>query len=133
MNNIPYIEIFLPGRAVGKARPRFSKGKIYTADRYGDWKKEAIAHIKSLNLPTAPKPCAIECYFINFLSSDADNLQGSVLDALVQAGCLENDSSSFVVSSSGIFASQKKLRGKDKVVGVLIRIKDSEVLQLNPL
>ena len=124
------IEIFIPGRAVGKARPRFSKGRVYTADRYGKWKKEAIAHIRSLNLPKAPKPCSVECYFINFFSSDTDNLQGSILDALVQSEYLENDSSSYVVGCSGVFAKQKKLRGKEKFIGVLVRVKDSEIAEL---
>lgn len=124
------IEIFIPGRAVGKARPRFSKSHVYTDSRYGKWKKEAISHIKSLNLPKAPKPCLVECYFINFLSSDTDNLQGSVLDALVQSGYLENDSSSYVVGCSGFFAKQKKAKGKDKPVGVLVRVRSSQIIEL---
>jgi hypothetical protein len=115
-------EIWLPGRGIGKARPRFSKGVVYTSHKYAAWKRQAIASIRKLKLSPAPKPCFVECFFVNFLSSDADNLQGSVLDALVQAGYLENDSSSYVIGSSGLFVKQKKERDKEKVQGILVRV-----------
>lgn len=118
-------EIWLPGRGVGKARPRFSKGRVYTADKYGQWKREAIARLLTLKLPPAPKPCFIECYFVNFLSSDADNLQGAVMDAMVQAEYLKNDSSSYVVGCSRVFVKQG--RGKGKAIGILIRVTPASI------
>jgi Holliday junction resolvase RusA-like endonuclease len=121
-------ELWLAGRGVGKARPRFGRGgKVYTSDQYGFWKKDAIAQIKSLNLPPAPKPCYVECYFVNFLSSDADNLQGAVLDAMVQAEFLQNDSSSYVVGCSGIFVKQPKEKKLEKAIGILIRVTPANV------
>jgi hypothetical protein len=116
-------QFWLEGRGIGKARPRFSSGIVHTCPRYGRWKFDAIATIKKLRLPGAPKPCFVECFFVNFLSSDADNLQGSVLDAMVQAGYLENDSSSFVVGCSGVFVKQRKVRNQEKTVGILVRVK----------
>ncbi|MBR8841176.1 MAG: hypothetical protein DSM106950_46375 [Stigonema ocellatum SAG 48.90 = DSM 106950] len=61
----------------------------------------------------------MECYFVNFFSSDSDNLTGSVLDCLVEAEVLANDSSGYVVGCSGEFVKQRKQRNQDKVVGIL--------------
>lgn len=117
------ITIWLNGRGVGKGRPRFSKnGAIHTCDRYGKWKRDAIAQIKKQCIQKLVTPCFIECLFVNFASSDSDNLQGSVLDALVQAGVLENDSSGYVVGCSGRFVKARKKRGQDKIQGILIRL-----------
>ena len=122
------IEIWLEGRGVGKARPRFGRnGIIHTASRYGDWKRDAILQLAALSLPPAPTPAKVDCYFVNFFSSDSDNLTGSVLDALVQAEILQNDSSGYVVSCSGTFARTRKRRGEDRPVGVLVHINPAEI------
>lgn len=52
---------------------------------------------------------------------------GSVLDALVQASVLQNDSASYVVESTGKFVKTRKQRGQDKPVGILVRISQAEV------
>lgn len=125
---INLIEIWLNGRAVGKGRPRFGRGGVvYTATRYGQWKRDAVLQIKMLRLSDAPCPARVECLFCNFLSSDADNLVGSVLDALVEGEILENDSSAYVVGCSGVFVKTRKRRGQDKPVGVLVRITSAEI------
>jgi Holliday junction resolvase RusA-like endonuclease len=122
------IEIWIAGRGVGKARPRFGRnGAIHTCNRYSEWKNNAILQLLALKLPPAPTPAKVECFFINFLSSDSDNLTGSALDALVQAEVLQNDSSGYVVESSGKFVKTRKERGKEKPVGILIRISQAEV------
>ncbi len=128
---------WLSGRGVGKARPRTNcrTGMIYTAQKYGDWKENAISAIalQMQNYPPAPIPCRVECQFINFFSSDADNLQGSVLDALVQANYLENDSSSFVSSCSGTFFKVRKRHNQPKPQGILVKVTPAEIefLELN--
>lgn len=129
MYNIRQIEIWLPGRGVGKGRPRFSRnGKVHTSDRYGKWKREAIKYLQSTypGLKIDP-PVQVDCYFVNFLSSDADNLIGSVLDALVQSEILENDSSSYVVGCSGEFVKIGKPRGLEKPLGVLVKVRNRSI------
>lgn len=123
------IILWIPGRGVGKGRPRFSpSGRVYTGDRYGKWKREAISHLRSqYGDVSLPAPCEISCYFVNFLSSDSDNLIGSVLDALVQAELIQNDSSSFVTGVRGHFTQIAKPRGKEKPLGILISVKQSAV------
>jgi Endodeoxyribonuclease RusA len=124
-------QIWIPGRAIGKARPRFSsQGIVYTSERYRNWKTSTIVLIKSLNLQPAPKPCFIECFFVNFFSSDADNVQGAVIDSLVQAEYLENDSCSYVVGCSGLFVKQRKRRNEQKSVGVLVQVYPASVRSL---
>ena len=122
------IEIWIAGRGIGKARPRFGRnGAIHTASRYGEWKRDAILQMLGLELPPVPTPAKINCFFVNFFSSDSDNLVGSVLDALVQASVLQNDSSSYVVESTGKFVKTRKQRGQDKPVGILVRISQAQV------
>ncbi len=100
---------------------------MYTASRYSKWKNSAVLQLVAMKLPPAPIPAKIDCTFVNFFSSDADNLSGSVLDSLVEAGILRNDSSSYVVSCSGTFAKTRKKRGCDRAVGILIRITPAEI------
>jgi len=121
--------LWLPGRGVGKGRPRFSpSGRVYTGDKYGKWKREAVSHLRTQYIDVRlPAPCEISCYFVNFLSSDSDNLIGSVLDALVQAELIQNDSSSFVTGVRGYFTSVRKPKGKDRPIGILISAKPSSV------
>lgn len=122
------LEFWISGRAIGKARPRFGKnGAVHTASAYGAWKNDAVVQLLRLNLPEAPRPARIECFFVNFASSDSDNLTGSVLDALVESGTLAGDSSSFVIESNGKFVKTRKKRGQDKPVGVLVRISSAQI------
>ncbi len=100
---------------------------MHTARGYGAWKSDAVLQLIRLNLPEAPKPARIECYFVNFASSDVDNLVGAVLDALVQGGVLGNDSSSYITAASGTFARTKGKRGEEKPIGVLVRILPAQI------
>ena len=121
------IEIWISGRAVGKARPRLSRYGVHTPTRYAEWKRNTILQLMALKLPPAPIPAKVDCFFVNFLSSDTDNLTGALLDSLVEAGVLKNDSSSFVASSSGTFVKTCKKRGRDKPLGVLVQIAPMQV------
>lgn len=127
------MQIWLSGKAVGKARPRFSSrtGAVHTEGRYGQWKCDAVTQLRAMKLPQALTPVAVQCTFVNFFSSDSDNLLGSILDALVTAEVLKNDSSGYVVASSGAFAKTRKRRGRDKPVGVLIRIIPAQIEHLD--
>lgn len=123
------ILLWLPGKAPGKARPRYSKKtrKFHLPQNYVQWKNNAIVHIKSNNFKVLPQPCFIECKFVNFASSDSDNLTGSILDAFVDAGILSGDSKSYVTGSLGRFWKIRKQRGKDKVIGILVIVTPADI------
>lgn len=118
---------WLPGKGIGKARPRanFITQTVYMPENYTDWKDFAIDVIKlqmRSHLLPAPKPCRVECQFINFWSSDSDNLVGSVMDSLVKAEYMGGDSSSYVNACRGEFVKIRKKRNQPKVKGILVKI-----------
>ena len=73
----------------------------------------------------------MECRFVNFASSDSDNLTGTILDTFVEAGILGGDSKSYVSGSSGQFYSKRKERGKPKDLGSLILVRPQEIIPLD--
>lgn len=133
------VQFWLPGKGIGKARGRYSSvtKTVYLPENYALWKQTAFCYIRTqmmlYDIWEAPKPVSITCDFVNFRSSDSDNLTGSVLDVLVDAQFLGNDSSSNVVESSGRFVKVRKKRGEDKKVGILVKVyakKDIEIIEL---
>jgi hypothetical protein len=79
------------------------------SDNYKDWINYAadVIHYQAQFFPPAPKPSKIVSKFVNFFSSDSDNLQGGVLDAM-NGVYLEGDSSSFVTGSRGKFCKTRR-------------------------
>jgi len=122
--------IWIPGRGVGKARPRFTRYGTYMPQRYLDWQTAAISWIKQSGIQPYKVPVEVKCKFVNFFSSDSDNLVGAVIDALVKAEVLQNDSSSFVTGQSGNFCKVYKLRGVEKPVGILVQIIPKNIEEL---
>jgi Holliday junction resolvase RusA-like endonuclease len=133
--------LWLKGRGVGKGRPR-ARGRIikrngkrvvaismYTDPRYRTWKNRAIAQIKKSNLRIYLENVSlvVRCYFVNFLSSDSDNLTGSVLDALKQSGIIKDDSSKYVNASGGEFVKKRKQRNRPKQIGILVEIEPKRI------
>lgn len=149
-SNYP-VRIFLPFKGMGKARGRATivstnkelvpyaslmgkkkqKVKVYTQREYRIWKNKAIAYLIKLKLegflPELPNPCRIECFFCNFASSDQDNLQGAILDAIVQAGLLPDDCGSIVIAGSGKFVKVETKKKEKKRVGIAIEIYPQEI------
>lgn len=88
------IEFQLMGDIVPKTRPRVSFGRAYMPQNYRDWKNGAIADLcqqyqgESL---TSLSGVLIALTGKHSRRGDLDNIAGSVLDALVQAGILAND------------------------------------------
>lgn len=136
--------LWLDGKGVGKGRPR-ARGRIvrrngkqvvaitmYTDPKYRAWKNKAIAAIKKWDLQAYPAntPVSVACYFVNFFSSDSDNLTGSVLDALKQAKIIYDDSAKYVSESKGIFCKKRKLRNQNKQVGILVEIEPKEIIKI---
>jgi Holliday junction resolvase RusA-like endonuclease len=82
----------LTGRIIPKARPRLSYGHAYTPKNYKDWKANAIGQLALQygGLPPINK-ATVSVEIGGKHRGDADNILGSVMDALVQAGVLVDD------------------------------------------
>jgi Holliday junction resolvase RusA-like endonuclease len=121
-------QIWVSGRGKGKQRPRSTKsGSVYMAADYKSYVFHCMNQISKQLDPLPNKQYKITCYFVNFKSSDADNLTGTLLDALVKAKLLKNDSSSHVVAACGYFAESEDA----SQVGVLIEIEEAEIVKVD--
>jgi Holliday junction resolvase RusA-like endonuclease len=82
----------LTGKVVPKARPRFGGGRAYLPQRYRDWKENAIIELLSQTRPIEPiSKAEVSIELFGSHRGDLDNLAGSLLDSLVQAGILLDD------------------------------------------
>lgn len=83
----------LDGPIAPKARPRFG-GNAYLPSKYRDWKNDAIMDFRSQyhGEPLEGVAVAVELSGRHSRRADADNIVGAILDALVQAQVLRNDS-----------------------------------------
>jgi len=130
------LTIWIPGKGLGKRRGTYYNGRMILPEKYRNRKNEMVSDIFN-NVDMSAMPlnyaCDIKCYFVNFLTSDSDNLTGMYIDALVTAGVLKNDSSSYVVSSMGKFVEtqSKKKDIKKGYLGTLIEIKQAKVDYIN--
>lgn len=86
----------IPGAVVPKARPRVTRNGTYMPPKYAQWKASAIALIQAKKLERVNPPYKIRVVLVGSHRGDVDNMAGSVLDALVQAGTIEGDSSNIV-------------------------------------
>jgi Holliday junction resolvase RusA-like endonuclease len=88
------IAITLSGQIIPKARPRVTVAGTYMPHNYQRWKAQAIAAIRQQYQgdPIArTKTITITLTGKHSRRGDADNISGSILDSLVQAGVLVND------------------------------------------
>jgi Holliday junction resolvase RusA-like endonuclease len=88
------LELF--GPIVPKARPRFGRnGHAYSAPRYNVWKLGAIGHLRSQWGDRPPIDYPVEVAIVltgrHQRGGDSDNIAGSLLDAMTQAGVLRSD------------------------------------------
>ncbi len=94
----------LEGTIVPKARPRNSRsGHSYLPANYRDWKNEAIILLSAQHQGEAiADPVSISVILTGKHSQkgDADNVIGSILDAMAQAGIIADDNMKRVVSIS---------------------------------
>lgn len=106
------MKILLPGHVVPKARPRFDGKRAYTSTRYREWLDEAIIRLRnSMKLAGAESTTEPQRLVVHVarehtlieltpvhggrpkgVRGDIDNIVGSVMDALQQAGVYGNDS-----------------------------------------
>ncbi|MDV3349953.1 RusA family crossover junction endodeoxyribonuclease [Leptothoe sp. LEGE 181152] len=108
----------LDGPIVPKARARTTANGTYHPHRYNNWKKGAIASISNQyqGQPLEYAEITISLSGKHNRQGDADNVAGSVLDALVQAKVLVDDNMKRVPSLAICLDWQKKAEPKAVVV-----------------
>ena len=99
-----YPDLLLQGPIVAKARPRVTRYGTFIPPKYRQWKLGAIAEFQRQwgNRPTITEPIAIAIHLRgkHYKGSDLDNLAGSIMDALQQAGVIKNDNCGHIPSLS---------------------------------
>jgi len=84
-------ELWLPFRPISKARPRFS-GHAYTDKVYSTWKKDVTAYLQEWwTEPPVERLNVMIAHFYGPARGDLDNRVGSVLDAMVAAKVVADD------------------------------------------
>lgn len=96
------IELILPGNVTPKARPRVTSRGTYMPENYRCWKSLAIGRLKAQYSGETIQRAAVSIVLRGKhpRRGDADNIGGSVLDALVQAGILRGDNLMVIPSLS---------------------------------
>ena len=101
---IQHPDLLLHGPIVAKARPRVTRRGTFIPQKYRHWKDGAIAELQRQwgNRPTIAEPIAIAIHLRgkHYKGSDLDNMAGSIMDALQQAGVIKNDNCGHVPSLS---------------------------------
>ena len=90
------ITAFLAMKPMGKARPRFGKGRAFMPPKYMKWKREFITRLR---LATGPQDPLVGTFALSIIvtrksgkmKSDLDNVAGSILDALQDGSFIVND------------------------------------------
>jgi len=90
------ITAFLAMKPMGKARPRFGKGRAFMPPKYMKWKREFITRLR---LATGPQDPLVGTFALAVtitrksgkMKSDLDNVAGSILDALQDGSFIVND------------------------------------------
>ena len=108
----------LNGPIVPKARPRVTKRGAHMPENYRDWKEGAIAELSNQyqGEPLEWAEVTISLSGKHNRQGDADNVAGSVLDALVQSGVLKDDNMKRVPSLTIALDWQKKVEPRAVVV-----------------
>lgn len=86
---------------VGKARPQVTKNGAYFKGNYKHWKATSTTDLRSQRLQIErdwglafpiTNPVSLYVAFWGMNLGDGDNCQGAIMDSLVRAGILQNDS-----------------------------------------
>jgi Holliday junction resolvase RusA-like endonuclease len=90
------LQFTLSGLVVPKARPQFNQGQAYLPSTYRIWKEQAIVELLqqkqkvSTDYPI-PFPIKLHIIYQGTANADADNIAGSIMDALRYAKIIKND------------------------------------------
>lgn len=95
------LQFTMPGRPVSQPRPRFH-GHVHNSDAYSEYRNEMAVHaqVAALELHERGTPwpadrqsyrVRIKFYMPDRRRSDIDKLEGTVLDALTDAGIYKDD------------------------------------------
>lgn len=100
--DIVHLSLALEGTIVPKARPREYRGRFLLPKNYREWKENAIAElqIQYQGKPLSGVYVLIQLHGKHNRRGDSDNIAGSILDALVQARILQDDSLMHVLGLS---------------------------------
>lgn len=85
--------LFLSGEITPKARPRLLKNHAYLPEKYRNWKKDTIATLREQwTRPSLKKTEVVVITGARGQRGDLDNIIGAILDAMVQARVIKDDS-----------------------------------------
>ena len=90
------LKLWISGRVVPKARPRFYEGHVLLPKNYRGWKNaaylEIINQLAEHNIIKMPiQKAAVEIQLVGKHIGDLDNLGGSVLDILTETKVIIDD------------------------------------------
>ena len=85
----------IPGKALGKARPRVSHGHAYLPAPYRAWKQRICLLLRGKG-PASPLTGTVHVTTLFYtrtgnMRSDCDNAMAAILDCLQDAGWIKND------------------------------------------
>lgn len=123
--------IWIAGKGKGKARPRMCGNAYVLPKDYRDLKNRCVSQVILQCIKPVEYPCKIACYFVNFKSSDCDNLIGFYIDVLVNAGVLQNDSSKYVTGCTGQFVQTSNKKERKFCIGTVIQIEKAEISSIS--
>ena len=91
MELLPDLLLWMPGKAVPKARPRVRRdGRTYTPARTREW-EDRVALAACCGCRTFRSGVSVELLFQRPARGDIDNLAKAVLDGLVKGGAIADD------------------------------------------
>jgi len=101
-------EFEINGIICPKARPRFNGSQAYLPEKYRIWKEKTIiellqqARTKSIKTPI-DQPIYLIVRYFGHANSDADNVSGSIMDALTDAKIIVDDNLNHIPMLTFIF------------------------------
>jgi len=85
------IEFTFPGEPIPASRPRLSRWGAFTPKRYAEYKRAFAKALRGLAMLTGDLKLTMCFYRSNKRKVDIDNLMKATMDALQDAGVIEND------------------------------------------
>jgi Holliday junction resolvase RusA-like endonuclease len=108
--------LWVPGKAVGKARPRVTRNGTYLPPTYKQWRHtteiELLLQVRGrTDLPIPRAEIKLELWGKQNLKLDLDNAAGAILDCLVAAQIIRDDRLNCITSLAIAHYPQEKKQG----------------------